>query len=149
MKKKLVCTSLVLAESQNTTNDSQVFAICVLTETATDGKELSPFRKNAVIGGNKWNWLVDIGSYAGNTNEKKLEAAKSDFIDYEDTFNCIEVSVEELTDGEHKGFKVDGLDDAIYNRRLIGFDDDETLKSREKSRLTRQAAAGDLTWADE
>ena len=148
MKQKLQVTKITLAESQDNARDGQIFAICELQPVQKDG--ISKLRKRSVIGVNPFNWLIDISDYEGNTNDKKLAAARNDLVDEVDEFTTLVISVEELTNGAHKGFKVIGNDDygTITSRNLVGYESEDELKSRELGRLNRQA--GDLIeWVDE
>lgn len=148
MKQKLQVTKVTLAESQDNARDGQVFAICELQPVQTGG--ISKLRKHSIIGVNPFNWLIDISDYEGNNNEKKLQAARTDLVDEVDEFTTLVISVEELTNGVHKGFKVIGNDDygTITSRNLVGYESEEELKSRELGRLNRQA--GDtIQWIDE
>lgn len=149
MKKLLQVTALALA--QNTTNQSenQLFAIATLQPVS--GKDgVSKLRSHSVIVSDSYSWLIDIADYEGRQDKDKLEAARKDLIGESDEFNCITISVEELTGGKHKGFKVIDNEDygTITSRNLVGYESEDELKSRELGRLNRQA--GDtIEWVDE
>jgi len=147
-KKTLQVTKVTLAESQENARDSQVFAICELQEPSKNG--VSKLKQHSVIVANTFNWLIDISDYEGNTNEKKLAAARADLVGESDEFTTLVISVSELTSGTHKGFKVKGNEDygTITSRNLVGYESEDELKSRELGRLNRQA--GDtIDWVDE
>lgn len=147
-KKTLQVTKITLAESQNNARDGQIFAICELQEPNKNG--VSKLKAHSVIVNNTYNWLIDISDYEGNTNEKKLQAARTDLVGESDEFNTLVISISELTNGAHKGFKV--IDNEGYgtitSRNLVGYESEEELKSRELGRLNRQAGET-IEWVDE
>ena len=148
-KKTLQVTKVTLAESQDNARDNQVFAICELQEP-TGKNGVSKLKQHSVIVANTFNWLIDISDYEGNTNEKKLAAARADLVGESDEFTTLIISVSELTGGTHKGFKVIANEDygTITSRNLVGYETEDELKSRELGRLNRQA--GDtIEWVDE
>ncbi len=150
MKKLLQVTKIVLAESQENARDGQIFAICELQEPAKEGEKVSKLRQHSVIVANTFNWLIDISDYEGRNNNDKLEKARADLVGESDTFNTCIVSIDELTKGAHKGFKVIDNEDygTITSRNLVGYESEDELKSRELGRLNRQAGET-IKWVDE
>lgn len=150
MKKTLQVTKITLADSQSNARDGQVFAICELQEKAKNSDKLSKLRTHSVIVAGTYSWLIDISDYEGKNNEAKLESARADLIGESDEFTCITISVEELTSGAHKGFKVKDNEDygTITSRNLVGYETEDELKSRELGRLNRQAGET-IEWVDE
>ena len=149
MKKVLQVTALALAESTKNQGENQLFAIATLQPVS--GKDgVSKLRSHSVIVSDSYSWLIDIADYEGRQDKDKLEAARKDLIGESDEFTCVTISVEELTSGKHKGFKVIDNEDygTITSRNLVGYESEDELKSRELGRLNRQA--GDtIEWVDE
>lgn len=147
MEKKLKVISLELANSHGF-REGHCFAVCSLQsadETESKLKRISVFGNASLV------WVVDITSYTENDNkEEKLTKAKADLIGIIDTFNVVNVSVEELTNGLHKGYyvDVDGEKVSVTERTLIGFENDEGLKERERASLNRREADTEnpITW---
>lgn len=147
MEKKLKVISLELANSHGF-REGHCFAVCSLQsadETESKLKRISVFGNASLV------WVVDITSYTENDNkEEKLTKAKADLIGIVDTFNVVNVSVEELTNGLHKGYyvDVDGEKVSVTERTLIGFENDEGLKERERASLNRREADTEnpITW---
>lgn len=148
-KKTLQVTKITLADSQDNARDGQIFAIAELQEVGK-GDKVSKLKQHSVIVANTFNWLIDISDYDGNTNEKKLQAARVDLVNESDEFTTCIVSVSELTNGLHKGFKVVDNEDygVITSRNLVGYESEDELKSRELGRLNRQAG-NTIEWVDE
>lgn len=146
MEKKLKVIGLELAQTHGF-REGHCFAVCSLQ--SADEKE-SKLKRISVFGNASLIWVVDITAYDGSDNEKKLEKAKDDLIGLEDVFNVINVSIEELTNHVHKGYtvNVDGEDVKVTERTLIGFEDDESLKERERASLNRRETDKDnpITW---
>lgn len=147
MEKKLKVISLELAHTHGF-REGHCFAVCSLQsadETESKLKRISVFGNASLV------WVVDITSYTENDNkEEKLTKAKADLIGIVDTFNVVNVSIEELTNGLHKGYyvDVDGEKVSVTERTLIGFENDEGLKERERASLNRREADAEnpITW---
>lgn len=149
--KKLEVTKVTLADSQDNARNGMVFAICELQEVS-DGKGVSKLRKHSVIGVEPYNWLIDISDYEGRNNDAKLENARKDLVGEVDEFNTCVISIDELTKGAHKGFTIPDSDTdygVISTRRLVGYESEDELCSRELGRLNRQAKDGIIVWSDE
>ena len=148
-KKTLQVTKITLADSQDNARDGQIFAIAELQEVGKSDK-VSKLKQHSVIVSNTFNWLIDISDYEGSTNDKKLQAARTDLVGESDEFTTCIVSISELTNGLHKGFKVVDNEDygVITSRNLVGYESEEELKSRELGRLNRQAG-NTIEWVDE
>ena len=149
MKKLLQVTAINLAESTKNQGENQLFAIATLQPVG--GKDgVSKLRAHSVIVSDAYSWLIDIADCEGRQDKDKLETARKELIGEKDEFTCITVSVEELTQGKHKGFRITDNEDygVITTRNLVGYESEEELKSRELGRLNRQA--GDtIQWVDE
>ena len=147
MEKKLKVISLELAHTHGF-REGHCFAVCSLQsadETESKLKRISVFGNASLV------WVVDITSYTENDNkEEKLTKAKADLIGIVYTFNVVNVSIEELTNGLHKGYyvDVDGEKVSVTERTLIGFENDEGLKERERASLNRREADTEnpITW---
>ena len=147
MEKKLKVISLDLAESHGF-RKGHCFAVCSLQ--SADENE-SKLKRISVFGNASLVWVVDITSYTDNDNkEEKLKKAQEDLVGIVDTFNVVNVSIEELTNGAHKGYyvDVDGEKVSVTERTLIGFENDEGLKERERASLNRRETDKDspITW---
>lgn len=147
MEKNFVITSVELASSHGF-REGETFAVCYVRENVKDDDDvlagLGVFEHPTLP------YVINISTFAGTNADEKLKDAVSKLVGKSSKFNVVEITVEELTNGTHKGYKVDvdGESVEVTKRTLIGKSSDDDLIARERASLNKRETDTDhpITW---
>lgn len=147
MEKICIITSVELASSHGF-REGETFAICYVREDVKNDDDvlagLGVFEYPTLP------YVINISTFAGTTADEKLKDAVAKLVGKKSRFNVVEIAVEELTNGVHKGYKVevDGETVEVTKRTLIGKSSDDDLIARERASLNKRETSTEnpITW---
>ena len=137
MEKVCIIASIELAKSHGL-REGETFAVCYVREDVKNDDDV--LAGLGVFDNPSLPYIINISTFAGNTNEEKLKDATTKLVGKTSKFNVLEISVTELTNGEHRGYTIDldGETVEVTKRTLIGKSSDSDLIEREKAALYRR-----------
>ena len=147
MEKNFVIISVEPAHSHGF-REGETFAVCYVREDVKNDDD--PLAGLGVFEHPTLPYVINISTFTGANVDEKVKDAASKLVGKSSRFNVVEITVEELTNGLHKGYKVDveGENVEVTKRTLIGKSSDDDLIARERASLNRRETDTDhpITW---